>query len=273
MADDLMFLQLMEEDEEDLEEEHLELQAVVVSGMVVFGAEESRRLRAERRYHRRLYLVRAQLLPNPREATPWQVLYDSQNDRAFITTMGFNVATFHDILDNGFERLWNMTPIPRLDVSGLSQPRSARRSLNAAGALGLLLHFLSSTMLDTSLVQIFAVIPTTVSRYINFALTLLLTVLRIMPDASIQWLAGDEFQENNALIVARHPLLTGAFGSMDGLNLMVQTSADQEIENATYNGWLHEHFVSSVFAFGATGEHLLFNCSSEAVYTNWQVLS
>jgi hypothetical protein len=50
-------------------------------------------------------------------------------------------------------------------------------------------------------------------------------------------------RENNDLIVVRHPLLMGAFGSMDGLNLAVQTSADQEIENATYNKWLHEHLL------------------------------
>ncbi len=55
------------------------------------------------------------------------------------------------------------------------------------------------------------------------------------------------------LILTRHPLLTGTFGSLDGLNLLVQTSVDQEIENATFNGWLHEHFVSSVFAFNAMG--------------------
>ena len=40
----------------------------------------------------------------------------------------------------------------------------------------------------------------------------------------------------NFLIVARHSALTGAFGSMDGLNLMTQESRDEEIENATYNG-------------------------------------
>jgi hypothetical protein len=68
MADDLMFLQLMEEDE-DLEEEHLELQAVVVSGMVVYRA-ESCHLHAERWYHHHLYLIHTQLLPNPHEATP-----------------------------------------------------------------------------------------------------------------------------------------------------------------------------------------------------------
>jgi hypothetical protein len=69
-----------------------------------------------------------------------------------------------------------------------------------------------------------------------------------MPDAAIRWPKHhadenqSEFKKFNTLIRARHPLLTGAFASIDGLNLPLQTSADEEIENATYNGWLSEHF-------------------------------
>lgn len=49
------------------------------------------------------------------------------------------------------------------------------------------------------------------------------------------------------------PLLEGAFGFIDGLNLLVHTSSDPLIENATYNGWLHAHFVSSVLFFSLKG--------------------
>jgi hypothetical protein len=93
-------------------------------------------------------------------------------------TMGFNVATFQSFLDEGFEHLWNTAPIPRNNVSELSVPCISQRSLDAAGALGLLLHFLNSTMVETSLVQIFAIIPTIVLCYI----------LHVMPDGCIQWL-------------------------------------------------------------------------------------
>jgi hypothetical protein len=46
---------------------------------------------------------------------------------------------------------------------------------------------------------------------------------------------------------------------MDGLNLPVQTLSDDDIENATYNGWLHTHFVSSVYVFGADSKFYLFS--------------
>jgi hypothetical protein len=48
-------------------------------------------------------------------------------------------------------------------------------------------------------------------------------------------------------------LLTGAFATVDGLNLHVEHSSDPEVENATYNGWLHEHFIKNVFVFAPTG--------------------
>ncbi|KJA14855.1 hypothetical protein HYPSUDRAFT_72352 [Hypholoma sublateritium FD-334 SS-4] len=110
--------------------------------------------------------------------------------------MGINVKTFQDILDSGFTALW---------------------SLDAAGRLGLLLHYLNSTMLNI--------------KY-------------------------------NKLVTIQNPLLTGAFGVMDSLNLAVQELADQETENATYNGWLHDHFVSSVIAFNSTG--LIIACKLNA---------
>lgn len=158
---------------------------------------------------------------------------------------------FNGILHVGFADRWNNNPIPCDDVPTTSVPHVHCHSLDASGALGLILHYLSSTMHNISLTQIFAIIPTTVSRYLTWAMTILCDSLREMQNARIKWPQGEEFEESNTLVVARHPLLDGAFESLDGLNLMVQTSTDQELENATFNGWLHEHFVSSAFAFDA----------------------
>ncbi|KAF9566075.1 hypothetical protein CPC08DRAFT_740771 [Agrocybe pediades] len=246
-----IYIGVLEDDIADEEREEHSRLAILAAGAIILESLENRRLRSARR--QRLYLVRPDLLPNPRAGTPWQRLLARNNDRAFITTMGIDVETFQYLLDSGFARAWETTPIPRPDQPMTAAPRNSRRSLDAAGALGLVLHWLSSTMHDVSLMQIFALIPSTVSRYIKFSLSILLQVLRTIPEGRIVWPEGDEFQANNDLVLARHPLLTGAFGTMDGLNLMVQESADEDMENATFNGWLHEHFVSSVFAFGASG--------------------
>ena len=168
--------------------------------------------------------------------------------------MGLDVATFSLILSAGFEDHWDTLSITREDVAetGFSRPRC--RSLDAAGGLGLMLHYLSSTMRETTLQQIFALTPTVVSRYLNFAKRILLLTLKRLPEARIQWPKGDEFEDLTEMIAARHPLLRGAFGVIDGLNLPVEVSNNMEIENSCYNSWLHGHFISSVFAFSPEGK-------------------
>ncbi|KAF7371843.1 hypothetical protein MVEN_00041100 [Mycena venus] len=233
---------------EDIQDDEMDEQLVpgTVMAIMTLGAIEAHRLRTERQQPSRLYLCCPQLPRNPRGTTSWQILYGSHNDRAFITTMGFDVATFDIILAAGFDDVWNTTPIPREDARGTGKTRPGARSLDTSGALGQLLHYLNSTMREISLQQIFALIPSTISRYITFGLGLLLQVLRRMPQARIKWPQEnderDDFAEYNALIVARHPLLDGAF-----------TSDDMEIENATFNGWLSEHYISSVVSFAPKG--------------------
>ena len=60
---------------------------------------------------------------DPRQNTPWQVLYDSRDDCAFITTMGINCATFDDILDSGFREHWESSSIPPADANPGGAPR------------------------------------------------------------------------------------------------------------------------------------------------------
>ncbi|KAJ7351587.1 hypothetical protein DFH08DRAFT_694514, partial [Mycena albidolilacea] len=89
----------------------------------------------------------------------------------------------------------------------------------------------------------------------------ILNSLHRIPEAQIRWpgsLGG--FQRYNDLIIQCHPQLTGAFSSLDGLNLPVQTAEDEEMENVTYNGWLCEHFISSVLCFSPDGVLKAFRC-------------
>ncbi len=45
------------------------------------------------------------------------------------------------------------------------------------------------------------------------------------------------------------------FGFIDSLKLPVEESLDQDIENAMYNGWLHDHYISNILVFGPDGAH------------------
>lgn len=176
-------------------------EAFFVITLLLLAAEDARLRHARSRNLRRLYLCRPQLLPNPRAGTPWQLLYHTQNDRAFITTMGINVHTFQYILESGFELRWNTTPIPRNDANANGPPRLGARSLDAAGALGLYLHWISSTMRETSLQEVFALIPSTVNRYIQFAGEILNATLKDIPEAAVAWPdVPNQFEEYSRMV-------------------------------------------------------------------------
>jgi hypothetical protein len=199
--DDFIY-SLLNDNEADILEDEEGLRVLAVA--LITGVEVARQEHINNRHLNRLYLCRSQLLSNPRENTLWQVLYKSQSDRTFITTMGLDVPTFGYLLTFGFSKCWYDTRIPREDVNTHGTPHASRRSLDAAGALGLVLHDLNSTMHEISLQQIFALIPTTVSRYITFALQILLFTLRDVRDAIIQWPWGDDFECYSSLVVACH---------------------------------------------------------------------
>lgn len=78
-------------------------------------------------------------------------------------------------------------------------------------------------------------------------------MLRRLPEAQITWPNEADFQLYSDLISSKHPLLVGAFGFVDGLNLPVQTAANPTVENFTYNGWTCEHYISNIFAFAPNG--------------------
>jgi hypothetical protein len=113
---DVFFIhQHLENIQDDEMDEELPGTAMVI---MTLGAIEAHRLRTEQQQPSRLYLCHPQLPRNPRGTTSWQILYGSCCDRAFITTMGFDVTTFNIILGAGFDDAWNTTPIPREDASG-----------------------------------------------------------------------------------------------------------------------------------------------------------
>jgi hypothetical protein len=112
-------------------------------------------------------------------------------------------------------------------------------------------------MNKTSLQQMFALVPSVLSRYVEFALGILATVLKLIHKARIAWPSADDMKRYSNLIHACHPTIKGAFGFIDGLSLPVSTSSDPEVKQATYNGWLHDHRITNVIVFAPDGVFLL----------------
>jgi hypothetical protein len=59
---------------------------------------------------------------------------------------------------------------------------------------------------------------------------------------------------------------------MDGLKLFLQASENSDIQERYYNGWTHDHYVTSVFCFVPMGQFQLpFLTSLDAFMTvRWQ---
>lgn len=111
--------------------------------------------------------------------------------------MGFDIATFRLILEGPgrFADLWGRTHIPRRDASTNGEARLGGRSLDAVGALGLVLHYLGSAILETSLQQVFALTPSTCSRYLRFAKKILRKTVCAMEEGRLGMLQTlEEFQ-------------------------------------------------------------------------------
>jgi len=116
-------------------------------------------------------------------------------------------------------------------------------------------------MLEVSLQQIFALTPSTLSRYLEFAQDILFTTLKRLEAARIAMpRCLEEFESLSNLITQRHQLLQGAFSSIDGLSLTAQELDDPEIENATYNGWKSNHCINNVLVFPPECVYTSFNC-------------
>ncbi|KAK9324760.1 hypothetical protein V1517DRAFT_28539 [Lipomyces orientalis] len=196
----------------------------------------------------RFYLTRPVLVA-PKKS-PWQILRNSCDEKAFILTTGLSPTTFDYVLDCGFRDAWDKAPVARDDVSAHSEARPHQRSLDADGALGLVLHFLNSSMTQFTLQEVFGIVPSVCSRYLQHGLDILLKVLKsAVPEATIAWPKTTDLQRYASLIRNQHPMLENGFGFVDSLHLPVQAAGDAEVQNAYYNGWVHAHFTSNIFVF------------------------
>jgi hypothetical protein len=142
--------------------------------------------------------------------------------------MGVDVQTFDDLLDRFLAR-WNFTTIDRVDVNPIGEPQVGRQLLDAAGTLGLVLHWMCLTMSSYSLQQLFGVTPAVCSWYLASGMQHLLAVLQEHPLAQFLWPTTEQrAQDYSAPIEKKYPLLTHCFGLLDGLNLPVLVSNDEE---------------------------------------------
>ena len=112
LEDDMYIQQLLFEEEEDDAEDQIYDLSLILGATMVYGAEESRRIRSERRRERRLYLVREDLHPNPRTFSAWQRLFRGKSDGNHRRDMSQSEQGWSD--QSGLEtRIWSVEGVRR----------------------------------------------------------------------------------------------------------------------------------------------------------------
>lgn len=227
-----MFLSLLTAQQEDDDD----IDAAVVACLVA----------ARGSVRTRHYLKRSALLPV--SCSPWQRLFVCGDDSAFITTMSVDRASFFYI-HSVFHRHYIVK-------------RMKRGVLDSTAALGLTLHYLNSTMMCKTLCQVFGSTPSVTSRVLRKGLQTLSASLDELHEARIQYPTPAQMRDLSLLVERREPNLPHVFGFADGMNVKVSDARDPTTQNAFYNGWLHDSFVSAVLLFLPDGTigWTKFNC-------------
>jgi hypothetical protein len=173
----------------------------------------------------------------------WNTFYEKANDNNFVAALS--------ITRDGFEYLLELF---RKEYSCKSDPgRKGRPNIPASTALALLLTFYRDQCGLTFLGKLFGMTSSTVSWILNKSERALLKVPSVLPESAIRWPTFEE-QRNCALAVERkYPGIVGRWGFVDGKNYRVEKPTNALLQNAMFNGWLQQTFVTGVFCFAADG--------------------
>jgi hypothetical protein len=201
--------------------------------------------------HRRDYLPRASL-QDPAASSLMCVL-NSRVDSAYIRLFGLDVQSFY-LICGSFEQLFNCYIV---DTSGMHLARRRKtgrpRGISPSLCLALTLSFYRSKCEQHMLCLACGIGAAATSKYLRFGHLLLRVVLEGLDDARIKFPDTDELAQFSAIIRAEFPRLSGAFAMVDGLKLCIQAPGDQAMQNAYYNGWTSNHYVSSILLFVPDG--------------------
>ena len=210
------------------------------------------------RFHRRL---RQRKIPRCSLQDPsssaWRTLYDSQNDQGMITLTGFDRGTFDSlcvIFAPVFDSYTPFVPPGTSCFERRKQPKKGRpRMIRPEDCLGLVLAWTRTRGSLMALQLIFGMTYTNLDEHLLFAKRVVIKVLRNHPMARVKIPSSEKIAEYKGMVCNRHQNLHDVWCTMDGLKITLEQSGDALIQEEYYNGWTHDHYVSSVICFCPDG--------------------
>lgn len=233
--------------------------------------QQERRNRLRRnRYHRMSIderVCRVRKIPRPATLEPcdsaWNKLYHSRNLSGFITATGVDPETF-DVLLAEFEPIFLAhSPYSRPIDNGRirqvrpNQPTQTRpgrpRKTSAHACLGLVLYWTRTTCYYWTLAQMFGLTTSCCEVWLRFGKRVLLHVLSKRNDAQIKMPDAEKCMQYKAKITAKYSHLNDVGLVGDGVKIYIQKASDIIKQNAYYNGWKGDHYITNLFVFGPDG--------------------
>ncbi len=168
--------------------------------------------------------------------------------------MDFNCESFSNIVQK-FAPMFSVH-MP-FDKSGMiveiEDTRGGKREVQPEDCLRLVLVWTRTRGLLNVLQLVIGLTYTNLSVYLRFGIRLLVETFsnNLLAQVAIPFIDGKEsFKVEFAV---QHPLLNNCWATMDGLKLYLQQAGSGEIQERFYNGWTHDHYVTSVFCFCPDG--------------------
>ena len=222
-----------------------------------FYGRYTRMLTLEERRRRDRRIPRSALRPHCE--SPFRYLFNSGNDQGLINATGLDFEVFNELLTI-FHPLTHEYCLDEKDrIKMVTKTRNGtrkgrRRSIDSTGILGLvLMWYRTRGSCARGLSFVFGLTSTTLYRWLNFGRRLLLSALIKHPSAKVCLPTQDEFNEYAAAINEKYRYLQNVWGACDGLKTHIERPGNDVTQNRFYNGWIHGHYINSVFVFAPDG--------------------
>jgi hypothetical protein len=120
--------------------------------------------------------------------------------------------------------------------------------------LALLLRYVTTRLAYKDLSLEFGIVETTVGCVVRNLTRIVLNILEHNDDSRIAWPNAATIRRYQEMFARRHPgLQAGVFGVLDGLQLTCNNHTNRLIQNAFYNGWKCDTFISNILVFAPDG--------------------
>ena len=221
--------------------------------------------RYRKRFHKELDIFDRRLrqrkiprccLHNP-SGSAWRRLYQSDNDQGMITLTGLDHCAFKTLCGlfaPEFEAYTPFVPSGESCFYRMKQANKGRpRQIRPEDGLGLVLAWTRTRGSLMAMQLIFGMTFSNLDDYLLFGKRVLVRVLRNHPLAWVRIPSSEKIAEYKEMVRGRHENLRDVWCTMDGLKLTLEQCGDAMTQEQFYNGWTHDHYVTSVLCFCPDG--------------------